>query len=183
MKKQLLGLCLFATTSLFATNPTKSMISIDYHGGTINQTYGSTATEGNRDKERFGLKIGATGDVKRLFLAYRQEVIHNGAFDDTTGFSFSIEYEGLAAENGSGLFAGLITGYENYDFIGYDGVVRTQSDFIYGVDIGVTLLAGDTIGMDVGLRYTLPLNPNGTADYKTIQTSTVYIGINYLYDQ
>lgn len=180
MKTKLLSVLFLMASSLIADNPTKSMISLDYHSGIINQTYGSSALNDNHENEKFGIKIGATSDVKRIFLSYREETIYNDTLPDTSGFSFSIEYEGLAAENGSGFFAGLIAGYENYDYMGYDAKVRTQSDFIYGFNIGITLLAADTVGLDIGFRYTLPMDPNST-DYKTMQTATSYVGINYLY--
>ncbi len=166
-------------TMLNAENPTKSIISIEYGSGTITQTYGSTLTQDDKNIEKYGLKIGAVSDVKRLFLSYRSEKIANTS-QETKGYSFSIDYEGLATENGSGLFAGLIVGYGNYDFISYDSTALTQADFFFGFDIGATVLLAGTYGFDIGYRYTLPLSSDNS-DYKISDSSTTYFGFNYHY--
>lgn len=166
-------------TTLSAGNPTKSIVSIEYGTGTISQTYGNTLTQDDKNVEKYGIKIGAVSDIKRLFISYRSEKIANTS-QETKGYSFSFDYEGLATENGSGLFAGLIVGYGSYDFISYDSTVLTQADFFFGFDIGATLLLAGTYGFDLGYRYTLPLTSENV-DYKISDTSTTYFGFNYHY--
>ena len=170
--------------SVQAENPTKSIIAIDYHIGEISQTFGETATANNHDVTKYGIKIGAVADLKRIFLSYRYETIENPLVD-TKGYSFSIEYEGLAADNGSGLFAGFIAGYGNYDFTGNDDLTRTQSGFFYGMDAGVTIVVLDSFGFDFGIRYTLPVDTKNediaSEVYKINDTTTSYISLNYLY--
>lgn len=167
-----------------AENPTKSIIAIDYHWGDISQTFGNNAAADNHEVTKYGIKIGAVADLKRLFLSYRYETIEN-ALIDTKGYSFSVEYEGLAAENGSGLFAGFIAGYRNYDFTGNDNLTRTQSGFFYGMDAGVTIILMDSFGLDFGIRYTLPVDTKNedfaSEIYKINDTTTSYISLNYLY--
>lgn len=170
---------------LYAGNPTKSIISLEYSTGDISQTYGDSATVDNRDVTKYGIKLGAVADIKRLFLAYRYESITNPT-KDTKGYSFSLEYEGLAAENGSGIFLGLILGYGSYDYLGQDEIVRTQSDIFYGFDAGVTVTFLESYGFDIGMRYTMPLTETKDAsiagqEYKISDTSTSYFSLNYLY--
>lgn len=185
MKKIIFIISLVALfSSVQAENPTKSIIAIDYHDGAISQTFGNSATNDNHKIEKYGVKIGAVADLKRIFLSYRYETIENRLVD-TKGYSFSIEYEGMATENGSGLFAGFIAGYGNYDFTGNDNLTRTQSGFFYGMDGGIALVAFDSFGFDVGVRYTLPVdtkNDDITSEiYKINDTTTTYISLNYLY--
>lgn len=171
-------------TNAFAENPTKSIISLEYHTGEIAQTFGNASAGDNRDVTKYGIKIGAVADIKRLFLSYRYASIEN-TLVDTTGYSFSIEYEGMATENGSGLFAGFIAGYGNYDFVGNDETTRTQSGFFYGMDFGIALVMAESYGIDFGLRYTLPVDTKNedvaSEVYKINDTTTSYISLNYLY--
>lgn len=170
--------------SVQAENPTKSIIALEYHSGDISQTFGSAATADDRDVTKVGIKIGAVADVKRLFLSYRYETIENQLVE-TKGYSFSVEYEGMATENGSGLFAGFIAGYGNYDFIGNDTLTRTQSGFFYGMDFGVAFVIAESYGLDFGLRYTLPIDTknsdNASQVYKIHDTTTSFISLSYLY--
>jgi hypothetical protein len=178
-------LSLLLTSSLYAANPTKSIIAIEYGTGSIAQTYGSSATQDDRDVTKYGIKVGAVEDIKRLFISYRYDKITNPT-KETTGYSFSIEYDGMATEGGSGLFMGLILGYGSYDFMGQDATVRTQSDFFYGLDGGVTVNFLENYGFDIGVRYTLPLTETNNDSipsqaYKIAETTTTYFAINYLY--
>ena len=185
MKKPLLlGIFLALLSTLYAANPTKSIIALEYQTGEISQTFGGSGAADDRDVTKYGIKIGAVADVKRLFLSYRYETIANPLID-TKGYSFSVEYEGMATENGSGLFAGFIAGYGNYDFVGNDDLVRTQSGFFYGMDIGATFLLFDSFGLDIGLRYTLPVDTKksdiASQPYKINDTTATFISLNYLY--
>jgi len=175
-------LCSF--NHVLAENPTKSIIAIDYHSGEISKTYGSSSTPDDHDVSKFGIKIGAVADLKRIFISYRYETITN-LLRDTKGYSFSIEYEGMAAENGSGLFAGFIAGYGNYDYIGEDSLTRTESGLFYGMDAGIALVILDSFGIDFGIRYTLPVESENddipSQAYKINDTTTTYISLNYLY--
>lgn len=186
MKLNLITLLTLTVTGfLSAANPTKSIIAIEQGSGDISQTYGATGISDDREVTHYGIKIGAMTDVKRLFLSYRYEKIDNPA-KETTGYSLSIEYEGMAAENGSGLFMGLVLGYGSYDFLGKDGLIRSQSDIIYGLDGGVTITFLENYGIDIGVRYTLPLTESkndtiASQSYKIGETTTTYFGFNYLY--
>ncbi len=182
---RLILMALSVATWIFAANPTKSIVAIEYGSGDIAQTYGATGISDDRDVTKYGIKIGAVADVKRLFLSYRYEKIDNLP-KETTGYSFSIEYEGMATENGSGLFMGLILGYGSYDYLGQDGLLRSQSDIFYGLDGGIALTFLDHYGIDIGIRYTLPLTQTNndaivSQSYKIAETTTSYIGLNYLY--
>lgn len=181
--KKAVVLTLLAVASLDAKGSAKSIIAIEYGSGQISQTYGSASTGDNRDVTMAGVRIGARESIKRLYLSYRKHTIEN-ELKETTGNSFSIEYDALGAENGAAIFAGLILGYSNYEFLGADGNARSEGTVIYGLNIGLAFEM-DFIGFDIGYRYTMPMDTENddiaAQHYKISDTATTYFSLSYLY--
>ena len=125
-----------------------------------------------------GLKLGAKTDVKRLFISFRQSDIENSA-GNGSGKSISIEYDALAGSDAFAIFAGLIAGYENNIYNAVDSTQIDHNSVFAGVNIGLTASFGP-LGIDVGVRYTLPISPD-VGTYTMGSTTTSYVGLHYQY--
>lgn len=162
-------LCVALGSTLYAREISESQAFIGVEVG-ITEVQGEQPND-KSDGQSFGIRIGSQNEQWRTMfaLSYFDSVEHNveKLFLSIDYFFMKTDvYDSYALQP----YMGVNVGYMNYESIGVDA-----DGLLYGMQAGAALDVTDSVGLDVGYRYSL-----SSAD-ELDHTGDVVFGLNYRY--